>query len=97
MNEKTKKNLKKTGIVAGCVIGATGLLYAGYLAGLGFIHIPGIKLFTDIKPSVKEGMAFDWCVKQSLMPRGKCAAIAYSKDEAIMIVKKINTILQEVK
>ena len=96
MNEKTKKTLKKVGIIAGCVVGGVGLMYAGYLAGTGFLKIPGIKTIVGVDKSTIPGQAFDLCIKKSFLPGNKCVAYPFNKDEAIEAVKTINGLIQEV-
>lgn len=95
MNDKTKKKLKKAVIVAGCVIGGAGLMYAGYLAGTGFIRVPGIHTYWSIDKSTKAGKAIDLCCRKTLSPG--TLGYAFSKDEASTAAKLINGLLQEVK
>jgi len=96
MNEKTKKHLKTAGIIASGVVAGGGLMYVGYLTGIGFIKVPGIKAFIGLDKSTIPGQAFDLCIKKTLMPGDKCVAFPFSKDEAIDAVKTINTLIQEV-
>ncbi len=94
MNDKTKKKLKKAGIIAGCVVGGGGLAYAGYLAGTGYFHINGIKTSLGIRASTTSGYAMDLCTKKPWM-LGKMSVFPFTKDECIEVVKEINKILQE--
>ena len=93
MNEKAKKRLKTIGIITGGVIAGTGLMYIGYLAGTGFIRVPGIHTYWSIDVSEKAGKAIDLCCRKTLSPG--TLGYAFSKDEASTAVKLINGFLQE--
>ncbi len=95
MNEKTKKTLKKAGIIAGGVVGAVGLMYVGYLAGAGVITNFG-NAFTGFDKSTLADKAVDICLKPKLVPGRYGIGYALTKDEAIDAVKTINKLLQEV-
>jgi len=95
MNEKTKKTLKKVGMIAGGVAGAAGLMYVGYLAGAGFVPKLG-NAFTGFDKSTLAGKAVDICLKPKLVPGKHGIGYALTKEQAIDAVKTINKLIQEV-
>lgn len=93
MNEKTKKKLKKAGIIAGCVVGGAGLMYAGYLAG-SYMPMNGCEMW--IVKSKVPGKAIDILNHTPLMLKRWSSTITLSPEEATKLVKTTNEILQEV-
>lgn len=97
--KKTKKTLKKAGIIAGGVVAGAGLMYAGYLIGADYCSFPGVLNRTNIslcKSFKSAEYLLDLQIKKPLMPIGQCVHYGITKDQAIELVKAVNKVLQEV-
>lgn len=94
MNDKTKKTLKKAGIIAVCVVGGAGLMYAGYLCGE-LIPIKGGRELI-IHPPMKPNDVCRIGFKKPLIPRNKVIVYGLEKEGALELVRRINYYLQEV-
>lgn len=97
MNEKTRKRLKKAGIVAGGVVAGAGLMYIGYLIGADYLGTPGHGALMDIRKSVHpEKYLVDLAVRKPLMPKGKCVLYGIDTVKALETAEVVLEYAKEV-